>query len=106
MERRPRHVGRSAGAGRLAEIAVPTLVITGAQDVPEISAVGELLVMGIASARAAVIENADHVVPWRAPDELAGLILEFLAQTSTPRRCRRSASQLRELVEFARGQGR
>jgi hypothetical protein len=30
-------------------------------------------------ARAAVIENADHVVPWRAPDELAGLILEFLA---------------------------
>jgi len=66
-------------AGRLGEIAVPTLVITGAQDVPEISAVGELLVSGIAGARAAVIENADHVVPWRAPDELAGLILEFLA---------------------------
>ena len=49
------------------------------QDVAEISAVGELLVSGIAGARAAVIENADHVVPWRAPDELAGLILEFLA---------------------------
>ena len=65
-------------AGRLGEIDVPTLVITGAQDVPEISAVGELLVGGIAGARAAVIENADHVVPWRAPDELAGLILEFL----------------------------
>ena len=63
----------------LGEIAVPTLVITGAQDVAEISAVGELLVSGIAGARAAVIENADHVVPWRAPDELAGLILEFLA---------------------------
>ena len=58
---------------------MPTLVITGAQDVPEISAVGELLVSGIAGARAAVIENADHVVPWRTPDELAGLILEFLA---------------------------
>ena len=66
-------------AGRLGEIAVPTLVITGAQDVPEISAVGALLVSGIAGARGAVIENADHVVPWRAPDELAGLILEFLA---------------------------
>jgi hypothetical protein len=26
-----------------------------------------------------VIEDADHVVPWRAPEELVGLILEFLA---------------------------
>ena len=38
-------------AGRLGEIAVPTLVITGAHDVPEISPVGELLVSGIGGAR-------------------------------------------------------
>jgi 3-oxoadipate enol-lactonase len=66
-------------AGRLAEIAVPTLVITGAQDVPEINEVGEILVREIDGARSAVIEDADHVVPWRAPDELAGLILDFLS---------------------------
>jgi pimeloyl-ACP methyl ester carboxylesterase len=66
-------------AGRLGEIAAPTLVITGGRDVPEINAVGELLVHGIAGACSAVIEDADHVVPWRAPDELAGLILDFLA---------------------------
>ena len=54
-------------AGRLGEIAVPTLVITGAQDVPEISAVGELLVSGIAGARAAVIEKEDTSYPGALP---------------------------------------
>src|SRR5262249_37672819 len=66
-------------AGRLGEITAPTLVITGGRDVPELDVVGELLLRGIAGARSAVIEDADHVVPWRAPDELAGLILAFLA---------------------------
>jgi pimeloyl-ACP methyl ester carboxylesterase len=65
-------------ADRLAEIAVPTLVITGDRDVPEINEVGEILAREIEGARSAVIEGADHVVPWRAPDELAGLILDFL----------------------------
>jgi 3-oxoadipate enol-lactonase len=65
-------------AGRLDEIAVPTLVITAAHDVPAINELGELLAREIPDARLAVIEEADHMVQWRAPEELARLVLEFL----------------------------
>jgi 3-oxoadipate enol-lactonase len=65
-------------AGRLDEIAVPTLVITAARDVPAINELGELLAREIPDARLAVIEEADHMVQWRAPEELARLVLEFL----------------------------
>jgi 3-oxoadipate enol-lactonase len=65
-------------AGRLGEIAVPSLVITAARDVPAISELGELLAREIPSARHAVIEEADHMVQWRAPAELAQLVLDFL----------------------------
>ena len=65
-------------AGRLHEIAAPTLVITAARDVPAITELGELLAREIPGARLAVIEEADHMVQWRAPEELARLVLEFL----------------------------
>jgi 3-oxoadipate enol-lactonase len=65
-------------AGRLGELRVPTLVITGAEDVPGINEVGEILVREIADARSAAIADADHVVPWRKPEQLAGLVLDFL----------------------------
>jgi 3-oxoadipate enol-lactonase len=65
-------------AGRLHEIAAPTLVITAARDVPAISELGELLAREIPGARHAVIEEADHMVQWRAPEELAQLVLDFL----------------------------
>jgi 3-oxoadipate enol-lactonase len=66
-------------AGRLGEIAAPTLVVTGGRDVKEINELGELLVREIPGARSAVIEEADHMVQWRAPEELARLVLDFLA---------------------------
>jgi pimeloyl-ACP methyl ester carboxylesterase len=65
-------------AGRLGEIAVPTLVITAARDVPAINQLGELLAREIPGAQHAVIDEADHMVQWRAPAELARLVLEFL----------------------------
>ena len=64
---------------RLAEIAAPTLVITGGHDVPALNEVGALLAREIPGARSAVIDEADHMVPWRAPEELAQLIVSFLA---------------------------
>jgi pimeloyl-ACP methyl ester carboxylesterase len=67
-----------ASAGRLGEIGVPTLVVTGSRDVPGINELGELLAQEIPSARSAVIEEADHMVQWRAPEKLARLVLEFL----------------------------
>jgi 3-oxoadipate enol-lactonase len=66
-------------AGRLGEIGVPTLVVTGGRDVPEINELGELLAREIPGARSALIEEADHMVQWRAPEELAQLVLDFLA---------------------------
>jgi pimeloyl-ACP methyl ester carboxylesterase len=67
-----------AAAGRLGEIAVPTLVVTGRRDVAAINEVGEILAREIPDAQSAVIQEADHLIQWRAPDELAGLVLEFL----------------------------
>jgi pimeloyl-ACP methyl ester carboxylesterase len=67
-------------AGRLHEIAAPTLVITAARDVPAVTELGELLAREIPGSRLAVIEEADHMVQWRAPEELAQLVLDFLDQ--------------------------
>ncbi|MDQ4029845.1 MAG: alpha/beta hydrolase [Actinomycetota bacterium] len=64
---------------RLGEIAVPTLVITGAEDVPAINEVGEILASGIPGARSARLDDADHMIPWRAPEELGRLVRQFLA---------------------------
>ena len=65
-------------AERLGEVRVPTLVVTASRDVPEMTAVGDILEHGIAGARRAVVEDADHVVMWRKPEELTRLIVEFL----------------------------
>ena len=67
-----------ASAGRLGEIGAPTLVVTGGRDVPAINELGELLAREILGARSAVIEEADHMVQWRAPEELARLVLEVV----------------------------
>lgn len=64
--------------GRLGEIGVPTLVVTAGRDVPDLDEVGDLLAREIPGARRAVIEEADHMIQWRAPEELAHLVLDFL----------------------------
>jgi 3-oxoadipate enol-lactonase len=63
----------------LGDLAVPTLVVTGGRDVPAIAGVAELLLREIPGSVRAVIEDADHMVQWRAPEELAHLVLSFLS---------------------------
>jgi 3-oxoadipate enol-lactonase len=63
---------------RLGEIGIPTLVVTAGRDVPDLEAVGDLLAREIPGAQRARIEEADHMIQWRAPDELARLVLDFL----------------------------
>jgi pimeloyl-ACP methyl ester carboxylesterase len=65
--------------GRLGEITAPTLVISAGRDVPDLADVADLLAREIPRAQRAVIEEADHMVQWRAPEELAHLVLSFLA---------------------------
>jgi 3-oxoadipate enol-lactonase len=64
--------------GRLGEIGAPTLVITAARDVQAINELGDVLAGEIPGAKRAVIQDADHMVQWRAPEELARLVLDFL----------------------------
>jgi 3-oxoadipate enol-lactonase len=68
-----------SSAGRLGEIAAPTLVITAGRDVAAINELGELLAREIPGAQSARIEEADHMVQWRTPEELARLVVDFLA---------------------------
>jgi 3-oxoadipate enol-lactonase len=65
--------------GGLGEIAVPTLVVIGGRDVLTLNGAGKRLARDIPGARLAVIEEADHMIPWRAPEELSHLIIDFLA---------------------------
>ena len=64
--------------GRLGEIRAPTLVVTAGRDVAAINEIGELLAREIPGAQYAVVEEADHMIQWRAPQELAQLVLGFL----------------------------
>ena len=65
-------------AGRLAEIRAPVLVVTGARDHPGFEAAADELGAGLPDARRARIADADHLVAWRQPAELARLVRDFL----------------------------
>jgi len=67
----------SAGE-RLAEIAVPTLVVVGTEDVGDIRAMADRLVSHIPGARLERIEGAGHLPSLERPDELNRLLLDFL----------------------------
>ena len=64
--------------GRLGEIAVPTLVIVGDQDQPDVIAGGEVLVREIPGARGVVMVGTAHLPNLERPDEFNALVLNFL----------------------------
>jgi pimeloyl-ACP methyl ester carboxylesterase len=63
---------------RLGEVAVPTLVVLGADDLGVITDIGDLLAAEIPGARRVMLAGADHILPLRAPDELASLLADHL----------------------------
>jgi pimeloyl-ACP methyl ester carboxylesterase len=65
-------------ATRLSEIDVPTLVVTGDHDVPGINELGDVLEREIAGAQRVVIPKADHMIAWRAPEQLSAALIAFL----------------------------
>ena len=76
----PEAAPAGVAADRLSEVRAPTLVITGDRDVPPLNEVGERLAREIPNARHVVIHGADHMVPWRKPDELARHVIDFLGR--------------------------
>jgi pimeloyl-ACP methyl ester carboxylesterase len=65
---------------RLGEINVPTLVLVGELDQPDIQVLGERLAREIPNTRRATIEGAAHVPSMERPAEFEELVLGFLAE--------------------------
>jgi 3-oxoadipate enol-lactonase len=65
---------------RLAQIAVPTLVIAGADDAGTPPAMSEALAAGIPGARLAVIADAAHLSAIDHPDQFSALVTRFVQE--------------------------
>jgi 3-oxoadipate enol-lactonase len=65
-------------ATRLGEIKVPTLLLIGDRDVPQIKATGAALEHGISGSKKVVIEGAGHMVNMEKPEEFNAAVLSFL----------------------------
>jgi 3-oxoadipate enol-lactonase len=66
-------------AGRLAEVAAPTLVVVGDHDRPDIQAVADALAAAIPGASKRVLPGAGHLPNMERPDAFNRVVLEFLA---------------------------
>jgi pimeloyl-ACP methyl ester carboxylesterase len=65
---------------RLAEIAVPTLVIAGEHDIPDVHAHCGAIEAGIAGARRVVLPGSGHLPHLEVPDAFNAVVREFLAE--------------------------
>lgn len=69
-------------AERLGEVDVPTLVLVGEEDQPDMQAIAERLGREIPGARLATIPATAHVPSMERPREFDELVLPFLAETA------------------------
>jgi pimeloyl-ACP methyl ester carboxylesterase len=65
---------------RLGEIRVPTLVVTGDEDVRDIHEIADKLAAGIPDAQRATIAGSGHLPSLERPDEFDGVVLAFFSQ--------------------------
>jgi 2-hydroxy-6-oxonona-2,4-dienedioate hydrolase len=63
---------------RLAEVRVPTLIIIGDEDVPEVIDAADILEQGIAGAQKVVIPGTAHHPHMEKPEEFNRIVLDFL----------------------------
>jgi 3-oxoadipate enol-lactonase len=64
--------------GRLSTIKAPTLIITGAADIPDVQAHAGAIEAGIPSARRVVMEGVGHILYLEKPAEFTRLAISFL----------------------------
>jgi 3-oxoadipate enol-lactonase len=67
-------------SARLADIQVPTLVVTGDEDVDDIHVIADRLAHEIPGANRATIADAAHLPSLERPDEFDRIVLGFLAE--------------------------
>jgi len=63
---------------RLDEIKVPTLIVVGEYDIPDVHAHAGAIEAGISGAKRVIVNNAAHHVPTEQPEILNELILKFI----------------------------
>jgi pimeloyl-ACP methyl ester carboxylesterase len=66
-------------ARRLGEIDIPTLVVVPDHDPPDMHRIADLIAKEALDTRKVVIEDADHVVNLRQPQQFDDTVLDFLA---------------------------
>jgi pimeloyl-ACP methyl ester carboxylesterase len=64
--------------GRLSEIAAPTLVVVGDEDLPHCHANADLITSKVPGARKVVIKDAAHLPSLERPEEFNRIVLDFL----------------------------
>jgi 3-oxoadipate enol-lactonase len=67
-------------AGRLHELSADILVVLGAADVEDVQRIGAFIAAQAPAARVVSLDDADHLVPLRAPDALCELIETHLSR--------------------------
>lgn len=67
---------------RLEEVTVPTLLVVGDRDLPDMLAIVSLLESSIPAASTAAVEGAGHLPSLERPDELNRLVQDFLQRGS------------------------
>lgn len=85
--------------GRLGEIRVPTLLVTGASDIADVHAHMGALEAGIPGARRVVLDGAGHLAHMEIPERFNETVLGFLR----PSGGRRDAQARKERVDWLAG---
>jgi len=67
-----------SSAGRLAEVSMPTLVVVGELDQPDMMSIGEHLARVIPDARLVRVPGVAHLPPMEAPEEFVQVVEDFL----------------------------
>ena len=71
--------------GRLAEIGIPTLILVGGSDIPDVHAHAGVLEAGIHGSRRVIVPGAGHLIQLERPEELDREILDFLRPQDSAR---------------------
>lgn len=69
---------------RLSEISIPTLIILGQLDIPDVLTMGETLGKQLPAAQTVTIPKAGHLGHMAKPEEFNQLVLDFLSQQAKP----------------------
>ena len=64
--------------GRLGDIAIPTLVVVGDEDVEDIKQIAAVLAERIPGARKVTLPDTAHMIPLERPEEFNRILLDFL----------------------------